>query len=193
MAVRRRYSTRLLLAVAAIGAAGGLLHVALNYSLVWVPPSTVSYSIYAVTTPIWFVAPFNAVALFRLPGVGLIAALVCGVVNFVTPYGLWQFVNAVVAGVLLELPFAVAGYRRWSDRTLWIALPIASLLMSAAYFASCWFGGVVDPAQFFPWLAIVVLVGSVAVAFGLAWVALAVARRLQRAGLGARTTDTAAA
>ncbi len=190
MAVKRRYSTRLLMSVAAVGAAGGVLVVALNYALLfWVPPSTIAYSIYAMTIPFWYLGPYIALALFRMPGVGLIAAAIGGIVNFVTPYGLAQFGNAIVAGILLEVPFAIVGYRRWSDRYYWFAFPLAALLQSTAYFLVCWFGGVILPAEFQPWLAIVTVVASLASAIAVTSLSLAVARRLRRAGVGMRASD----
>jgi ABC-type thiamin/hydroxymethylpyrimidine transport system permease subunit len=152
-----------------------------------VPPSTYSFTIYSIVTPIWFIAPFVSVALFRRPGVGLVTAVIGGLVNFVTPFGLAQFVNFLVAGICIELPFAIALYRRWSDRAVAIGLSIAGVLMSATYFAVCWFGGVIDPLVFVPWPAVATVLGIPAVSVCVAVIAIVIARRLSRAGVGART------
>ena len=66
-APRRTSPTRFLLSTAALGAAGGILVVAINLSLLAVPPSSLSYSIYSATLGIWFLGPLVATALFRRP------------------------------------------------------------------------------------------------------------------------------
>jgi len=187
--VKHRYSTRLLLSAAAIGAAGGLLVVGLNYALIAVPPSTLSYSIYSATIGAWAIGPLIAMALFRLPGIAFLSTLFAAVINFLAPAGFGQFTTMLIAGVLIELPFAVTLYRRWSDRFFWIAYPVSLALMSLAYFASCLAAGAIESAVFFPWIAIGTLVLTVAVVVGFTWIPLRVAAQLRAAGLGARSTD----
>lgn len=181
---RWRYSTRLLLSVAAIGAAGGILITGLNLLLIGMPPSGVVYSVYSAITPLWFVGAFLAAALYRLPGVGLLAALVGGVVNLVTPYGVYQLVNTLVAGLLIELPFALTRYRMRSDEATRWALFVSGLLQASVYYAVCWAGGVVSPSAYAPWLFGGTLAGAVASALIVSAFSLRVARRLHRAGFG---------
>lgn len=189
MAVRRRYSTRVLLSAAAIGAAGGLVMIGLNLALVAMPPSTLAYSVYAATIPLWGLASFVAVAVFRLPGIAFLTTVFSGIVNLAAPFGFAQFTNVLIAAVIIELPFLVTGYRLWSDRFLKVAFPIASLLLSAVYLAASIIPGAIDPAEFFPWLAIGTAVAAVAVAAALTWASLSIAGRLTRAGFGTRRTD----
>jgi len=189
MAVKRRYSTRLLLSVAAIGAAGGVLMVGLNYALMAVPPSTLSYSIYSATIGLWGIGSFIAVALFRLPGVAFLATVFAGVINLIAPMGLAQFTVVLAAAVIMELPFLLTLYRLWSDRFLWIVLPITAVALSTVYFLSCLLADAIKPQEFFPWIAVGTIALTLLLAFGLTWLAIGVAARLQRAGLGSRRTD----
>lgn len=183
--------TRLLLSTAAIGAAGGILVVALNYALIAVPPSTLSYSIYTATIGVWALGPLVAMALFRRPGVALLTALFAGVINLVVPTGLPQLLNFLVGGILIELPFAVLWYRRLGDRAVRIAFPIGMLLMSGVYLSTCLAAGAIRLNEWLPWLAIGTVVGAVAVAAGLTVLATDVAARLRHAGVGVGARDLA--
>lgn len=184
-----RYSTRLLLAAAAVGAAGGLLCIGLGYAMMAMPQSTLAYAVGTATIGLWALGPLIALALFRLPGVALLAALAAGVVNLVVPTGVAMLTTFLQIGVLLELPFAATLYRRWSDRFLRVALPIGLLLLAASYFLFCLASGVILMDEFLPWLAIGTVVGTAAVIALLSRLALRVAAQLRRAGLGARSTD----
>lgn len=186
---RRRYSTRLLLSCAALGAAGGLLVVALNYALVAIPPSTVSYSIYAATIGAWSLGPLVAMALFRLPGVALLTTVFAAIVNLIAPHGVAQLQTFVIAGILLELPFALALYRRFSDRYFWFAYPFSMLVMSAAYFAASLAADAIRLDEFLPWIALGTVALTAGIAVGVPVLSLGVARRLAEAGLGIRSTD----
>ncbi|RPF21360.1 ECF transporter S component [Myceligenerans xiligouense] len=184
MTLASRYPTRLLLSTAAIGAAGGLLVVGLNYALVGLPPSSLTYAIYAVTTPAWSLGSFVAMALFRRPGVALLTSVFSGLVNLASPFGVAQLVNFLVIGLLLELPFAVARYRRWSDRFFWIAFPAGALLLGAGYLAPTLAAGAIDPSDIAPWLSALLVAAGVALALGLTAVALRTAAALRKAGIG---------
>ena len=182
--VRRTSSTRFLLSTAALGSAGGILVVAINVSLLAVPPSTLSYSIYTATLGIWFLGPLVATALFRRPGVALLTAVFAGIVNFVTPFGFAQFTNFLIAGVILELPFAIMLYRRYSDRVIRAAFPIALILSSGVYLLACLLADVIRFSEWVPWLAIGTIVVTVGLAFGLTALSMSIAAKLRRAGVG---------
>ncbi|GAB3171007.1 hypothetical protein GCM10027059_38530 [Myceligenerans halotolerans] len=183
MTLISRYSTRLLLSTAAIGAAGGLLVVGLNYALVGLPPSSLTYAIYAATTPAWALGSFVAMALFRRPGIALLTSVFSGVINLASPFGVAQLVNFLVIGLLLELPFAVALYRRWSDRFFWIAFPVGALLLSVGYLAPTLAAGAIDPSEITGWLSTLLVVATVALALGLTALSLRTATSLRRAGI----------
>ncbi|WP_164545221.1 ECF transporter S component [Antribacter gilvus] len=184
-----RFSTRLLLSCAAIGAAGGLLAVVINYLLALVPPSPLAYAVYTATIGVWALGPLVAVSLFRVPGVGLLTAVFAGVVNLVAPTGFLQVVNFLAAGVVLELPFLVMLYRRWSDRYVRNASVVALVLGSAGYYTSCALAGLF-PASFYPWGALATLAATVALAIGVTLLAQRVAVQLARQGLGRRQPAT---
>lgn len=186
MSFTSRFSTRRLLSTAAIGAAGGLLTVGLNYALVGLPPSSLTYAVYAATIPAWSLGAFVATALFRRPGIALLTSVFAGVINLVSPFGVAQLVNFLVIGLLLELPFAVARYRRWDDRYLWFALPTGALLLSAGYLASCLVTGAIVPSALAPWLSALLVVLTVGLALGLTALSLRTAAGLRRAGIAGR-------
>ncbi|MBE1878279.1 ECF transporter S component [Myceligenerans pegani] len=190
MTLTSRYSTRLLLSTAAIGAAGGLLVVGLNYALVGLPPSSVTYAIYAATTPAWSLGAFVAMALFRRPGIALLTSVFSGLVNLASPFGVAQLVNFLVIGLLLELPFAVALYRRWSDRFLWVAFPVGALLLSAGYLAPTLAAGAIVPSDVPLWLAALLVVATLALALGLTALSLRTATSLRKAGIAVGPTPS---
>ena len=183
-APRRTSPTRFLLSTAALGAAGGILVVAINLSLLAVPLSSLSYSIYSATLGIWFLGPLVATALFRRPGVAILTSVFAGIVNFVTPFGFAQFANFLIAGVILELPFAIMLYRRWSDRMIKTAFPIALVAASGVYLLACLLADVIRFSEWVPWLAIGTVVVTVALAFGLTSLSMSIAAKLRRAGVG---------
>lgn len=190
-----RHSTRLLLSCAAIGAAGGIVIAALNWSLLLLPQTWIAYTLYTIVLSVWALPALISVALFRAPGVGLLTMAFAGVVNLVTPNGFAMVVNFLVAGVIIELPFLVTGYRRWSDRSLRVGSVIALVLASAAYFSTLVIavnadGSAFLPADFFPGGVVVSLLGTLAAAIAVTQLALSVSRQLARQGLGRRDTDT---
>lgn len=183
MTLASRYSTRLLLSTAAIGAAGGLLVVGLNYALAPLPPGSLTYSIYAAATPLWALGAFVAMALFRRPGIALLTSVFAGLVNLVSPFGVAQLVNFLVIGLLLEVPFAVARYRRWSDRFFWIAFPVGALLLSVGYLVPTLVAGAIVPSEIAPWVAALLVVATVALALGITALSLRTAASLRKAGI----------
>lgn len=195
MAAATRFSTRLLLSCAAIGAAGGLVVAALNWGLLLLPQTWFAYSLYAVTLGVWGLAALVAVALFRAPGVGLLTMVFAGVVNLVTPNGFAMLVNFLLAGLIIELPFLVTRYRRWSDGYVRSASIVALVLASTAYLGTLVVSRNVDgspflPPEFYPWGVVAVVAGAALVATGVTLLAQGVARALERQGLGRRSTDT---
>jgi energy-coupling factor transport system substrate-specific component len=69
----------------------------------------------------------------RRPGVGLLTALVAGLVNLpLASYGFRAFLSMVIVGLFLEVAIAVTLYRRWSKPVFAVALAAGSLLFGAA-------------------------------------------------------------
>lgn len=117
------FSTRLLMVCAAIGVAGGIV----SLPMVWATVAV--YTIPLAHAPIiglWAVTPVIAMTLLRRPGVGVLTALILGIVNMLNPIG-WFFVGAMACtGVLVELPFALTRYRLWHPSLFYIGAVLGS-------------------------------------------------------------------
>ena len=176
-----RFPTRILLSAAALGAAGGVYVVALNWASVLT--GAIAYYIYAATIALWALPVFVSQALLRRPGIALLTAVIMALINAAfTPFGVQQLANFVVVGLLMELPFAVTLYRRWSKRMFWIAHPISALLQSAIYTVS-----VILAFEAVPWWALTIaIVGGIISSFVVTWLGQLIAGRLRKAGLGGR-------
>ena len=142
---RGPYTTRFLLTCAAIGAAGGVLIIALN----WMSIGTGAFALflYGATIGIWVLPQMVGQALLRVPGTALLISLIMGLVNApFTPFGYAQITSALMFGLLLEIPFAILLWRNWSDRVFWIAHPIALVVASSSYFLA------IDLGALAPWI-----------------------------------------
>ncbi len=177
-----RFPTRVLLSAAAIGAAGGLYVIALNYASVFT--GAAAFWFYAATIALWALPVLVAQALLQRPGIALLTALLMGLVN--APFvvgGVSQILNFVVAGILIELPFLITLYRRWSTRFFWLAHPISAVLFTALY---TYFVVLAFDAPVW-WVWILVGVGGILSSFAVTALGQLIAGRLRKAGLGGRT------
>lgn len=173
---RNPYTTRYLLTCAAIGAAGGILIVALN----WLSIGTGAFALflYGATFGIWVLPQMVGQALLRVPGTALLISLIMALINApLSPFGFAQISSALLFGLLLEFPFAILLYRSWSDRHFWIAHPIALVVASSSYFFA------IDLGSLSPVLVIGMWV--LAAISGVAFTALSMllASRLRAAGV----------
>ena len=123
-----RPSTRDMLVAAAIGVAGSLIIVPLTYLQVFAGIAHVY--LVAATLGLWFlpcVVPFIVV---RKPGASLIACLAMGVVSAATtPFGVAAIGALIMEGLLIELPFMVTLYRRWTRPQFVASAMLFSALM----------------------------------------------------------------
>ena len=173
---RNPYTTRFLLTCAAIGAAGGVLIITLN----WLSIGTGAFALflYGSTIGIWVLPQMIGQALLRIPGTALLISLIMGLVNApFTPFGYAQITSALMFGLLLEIPFAILLWRNWSDRVFWIAHPIALVVASSSYFLA------IDLGALAPWIvwAMWPLAAVSAVAFTA--LSMLIAKRLRAAGV----------
>jgi energy-coupling factor transport system substrate-specific component len=177
MTTRQRASTRYLLTCAVLGVAGGLLTVGMNYASIGL--AAVAPAFIAVTIGAWVLPSITGLALLQRPGAGFLIALLGGLINApLTPYGFAQLPTVVMVGLLSELPFAVTLYRVWAKRVFYIGYVI---LITA--FSTLWLVAV-DAAMSSP-VVLVVLYALTALASAFfIWVALLLASRLRRAGVG---------
>lgn len=108
-----RPSTRDMLVAAAIGVAGSLIVVPLTYLQVFAGIAHVY--LVAATLGLWFLPCVVPLIVVRKPGASLIACLAMGVVSAATtPFGVAAIGALIMEGLLIELPFMITLYRRWT-------------------------------------------------------------------------------
>ena len=79
-----------------------------------------------------------ALALLRRPGVGLLTALIAGIINAaLTPQGASAIITCLMVGAMLEIPLAIGLYRSWRAWIYYVGAAVFGLgvrpLYSAAY------------------------------------------------------------
>lgn len=110
---QRRTPTRILLACAAIGAAGGLI-VAPITIFSSTGPALALPVIYALLSMVKLLPGVLAQTLLRLPGVALLTGVIVGLINIpFSAHGPMVFVSLAGVGLLQEIVVAVLLYRRW--------------------------------------------------------------------------------
>lgn len=170
-----RWSTRLLLSCAAIGVGGGLVGI----------PSFYLFSSLATAAPFlmglaagFYLLPGTiALAAFRRPGVGFLSTMLAAVAaapfvpgSFTTLYG-WLYV-----AVLLEVPFALLGYRWWRAPVFYVA----PLVGTAFYTWTWWTYYAIGTYQVWAQVALPTLLLGTMLLF--TWLARVVAARLAATG-----------
>ena len=129
----RNISTRLLIACAAIGVAGGVLFTA----HAWVGGLTVNTIpfLYGVTMGIYFLPGALAQALFHRGGVALLTGALSGLVaSPFQPIGFMAFAIGVVIGLVQELPFLLGRYRAWKPWLFFVSAALSGLITMGAAF-----------------------------------------------------------
>lgn len=174
----RRMDTRTLMICAALGVAGGLLLVPVNYAsqalFVAVPLAGIAL------TGVWIFPPLLASSLLAAPGVGLLTSTIAGLVSVpLTPFGWLALVQGVLFGVVAELVFALLRYRHFDAVVVVASGAVGCLLVAGATYASYGLGQLSVPVQILS-IAVQPLSGAV---FGL--LAHLLSRRLSAAGVGA--------
>ncbi len=126
----RKMPTRILLACAAIGAAGGLI----------VAPVTVFSSsgpalaiplLYAAMAMVKLLPGALAQTLLRMPGVALLTGMIVGLINIAfSAHGPMVFISLAGVGLLQEIPAAVMLYKRWNAWVLVIGNLAVGLVLA---------------------------------------------------------------
>ena len=179
----KTFSTRFLLTTAAIGAAGGLLLIPANNLAALV--SDAVPLLFAATVGLWVVPSIVALDLLRAPGASVLTSLFSGIVLIpFTPYGVRSVITCLIFGVILELPFLVTLYRRWSR---WIFFGAVVLLVGLYSFVAYRSYGV---ENFAPWAQLAFFALMFASAVGFTALALLLATRLRRAGVARLSGET---
>lgn len=170
-----RWSTRLPLSCAAIGVGGGLVGIPSFY--LFTTLATAAPFLMGVAAGFYLLPGMIALAAFRRPGVGFLTTMLAAVAaapfvpgSFTTIYG-WLYV-----AVLLEVPFALLGYRWWRAPVFYVA-PLAG----AAFYTWTWWG-YYDIGGYQVWAQVALptlLLGGMLL---FTWLARVVAARLTQTG-----------
>ena len=176
--------TRTLLTAAAIGIIGAVL-ISVSTSLE-LPAMAISPVLATPLLGLYMFTPVVALALLRKPGVGLFASLVAGLAAMpFTGFIFFVPLGSVICGLLAEAPIAVSRYRRWQ----WWRYVIAAVLEGAIMLLIHWTIWHIDAMVVGMQIAMVVgILGSEIV---WTFIALAVVRGLNRAGVGAQSASQA--
>ncbi len=175
---QRLLSTRTLMTCAAIAVGSSVLSIPVAWAEVAIGASLPV--LYAGMAGAWVFGSVLAQALLRRGGIALITAVLMGLISAVTtPLGWSTAASFVLIGLLLELPFLCVRYRRWPT---WLFLP-GPLLVGFGFnglpLAFVLRADALQPIAVA--LVLILPLVSCALATGLA---IVVARRLRRAGLG---------
>ncbi|WP_350348809.1 ECF transporter S component [Agromyces sp. G08B096] len=168
--------TRILLTCAAIGTAGGLLLVPLN----WISASIAAAMplLYAVLSGVWTVPFVVAFALIRRPGTALLTGLIAGIVNAgLTPQGPSAILTSLMVGAMIEIPIALGGYRSWRAWIWYVGAAVFGLAYSLYSMAYLDFGA--NPV----WMQAAYAVIGTASNVAAIWVGRSIAARLEAAGV----------
>lgn len=148
----RRSTTRLLLTCAAIGVAGGIVFIL--EGLVSGTVAAAAPFLYGATLGVYFLPGAIAIALLRLPGVGLLAATLAGVVvSPFTPISFRAIGAAALIGFLQELPFAATLYRRRPVWLLYVGAALAGVVLGFVVYFAFGVAALAIWAQVLAWVA----------------------------------------
>lgn len=171
-----RVATAYLLTCAAIGVATGLLII---------PATALSTALYPTAPPLsaltyaaWVIGYVLAMRLLERPGAALLTGLISGLVA--TPLsatGPAIIITNVMFAAIVELPFLVTLYRRWSAWLLYAGTVLGAVLYSA------WTVTAADMAAFPGWVLVAYVVATLASAALGTWLGILIADRLREAGV----------
>ncbi|WP_165314311.1 ECF transporter S component [Agromyces protaetiae] len=187
MTTGSRYSTRFLLAVAAIGVAGGLLNIGNAYFFNFLSASIPALA--GLGTGIYLLPGVVAQAATRRGGAAILALGIAGLAQAAfVPGGLGSVVSYLLIGIFLEIPFAIARYRVWPT---WLHY-VATLVVVAFY--SVFWGFYWNIFTLAPLMQIAIPGVLLVTQLVFTWLGLLIARRLAKTGVlrGIRRPDAAA-
>lgn len=155
--MRRSLSTRLLLTLAAIGIAGGILMAPVY---LFATPLGLTFPLaYAALQGVGFIPGAFAQRLLRRPGVAVLTVAIVGLLcSVTTPWGFSLFLPLLSIGIAQELPFLVTLYRHWGRPVFLIGAATIGAGNGALFFTAF---GAGDLAPVIHWLIIPVSAASV--------------------------------
>jgi energy-coupling factor transport system permease protein len=175
--VVHRTSTRVLLSCAAIGVAGGVVAGASAYLALLF--ATFGPILYGLTVGTHFLPSVVALALLKRPGTAVLAGVIAGLVGTAfAPLWMYRFIGTgLLVGILLELPFLVARYRRWDPWLFYVAAAFSGVVIAVAVFIGL-------GAEYYPaWAWAIALPLWVASPVLFTWIGRVIAGRLAKAGV----------
>lgn len=126
---RRDAYLRSLAVAAGIGVVSALLLIPVSAYAVTIAPD--APLLYAPIVGLWALPVLTSMLALRRPGVGMVTALVAGVLNLpLGAYGARALLSVVAVALILELAVGAAGYRRWRKSYFAIVLAVAVLLLA---------------------------------------------------------------
>lgn len=181
-----RVSTRVLLSCAAIGVGGGLVAAASGYFAGLI--AAIAPMLYGITIGAHFLPSVVALALLRRPGVALLTGVIAGLVGAAfAPMWLGRYVGTgLLVGALIELPFLISRYRRWSPWLFYVSAAVAGVILAGGVFIALGAEHYSAPV----WLAYIAL--FVASPLFFTWIGRVIARALERTGVARQLSSTSA-
>lgn len=173
---RGRVTTAYLLTCAAIGVATGVLVI---------PATALSTALYLTAPPLsaltyaaWVIGYVLAMRLIERPGAALLTGLISGIVAMpLSASGPAIIITNLMFAAIVELPFLLTLYRRWSAGLLYTGSIAGAVLYSA------WTVLAADMTAFPVWVLVAYVVATLASATLGAWLGILIADRLRNAGV----------
>lgn len=168
--------SKAMLVSVAIGIAGSLIVVPLTY-LQMVATLAHSYVV-ALTLGLWVIPCLLPQVMVKRPGASLVACGAIGVISAAaTPFGMAAIPALLLEGFIIELPFLVTLYRKWSTVQCYLASVLLGGFMGFMVPITLGIVGS-DFALQMGCMAI-----SVASSLGGTWLALRIGKKIRRAGV----------
>ncbi|QTX04302.1 ECF transporter S component [Agromyces archimandritae] len=125
----QRTTTRVILSCAAIGVGGAIVAAGSGYLAAAV--AAFLPAVYGLTIGTHFLPSVIALALLKRPGVAVLTGVIAGLVaSAFAPMWFLRFVGTgLLVGALMELPFLLTRYRRWSAWMYYVAAAVAGVLI----------------------------------------------------------------
>lgn len=179
----RRTTTRILLSCAAIGVGGGLVAGASGY----LAAAFAAFGplFYGVTVGAHFLPSIVALALLKRPGTAVLAGVIAGLVGAIfAPWWIGRFVGTgLLVGALIEVPFLVTRYRRWSPWMFYVAAVFSGVVLAIGVFIG------LGAEHYTAWAWAIALPLWVLSPVAFTWIGRLIAARLASAGVAQSTGE----
>lgn len=181
---RPRFSTRILLTLAAIGVGAGIVVIPTFWAAqaVWAALPVI-YGLFVIP---WVLPGVIAQAIVPQAGSALVSATIAGLVSVPFTGGIGGLSLFLFIAFFLELPYAVTVWRRWGVGMAYVA----AVTLSLGYAAFWWF--TLDAAAFPPAVRAITIAVLVTAIFAATALGRLIAAGLRRTGVGQARVGVAA-